>query len=436
MQVTPATDNMTDHHNATAVLAQPANARHSGQQLAGLLMISYYFPPANFIGASRPFRFAKYLRRMSYPVSVVTADHAPDIPGWECVSRRPGQVKANRTVKIASRVCALTQRLLPYNEQLPWLPHAVAAGSEIIRKHSARVVYSTSPPLVPHLAALVLKWRYGLKWIADFRDPLLGNTCRARRFASAYDSALEQLIFSQADLLTTVTDSIADSWRAKYPKWASKIQVMWNGFDPEEAIAAAAIPARPYKTIVHLGGMYAGRSPHRLLASLERLIQGGRLDPTTLRVRLVGSSDHDAVPLDRAPASTLVALGCLDCQNTAVPRPEAHRIMAEADYLLILEAPDNTTTVPGKLFEYIPVGRPIMALTAENSPVDRILSRSGLEYACLYPGDTESTIDRKVLQFLGSASDPLTPSEWFRNEFDSSQQVLHLAALLNRLVED
>jgi hypothetical protein len=424
---------MTDLHTATAASEQPVDTTHLGQKLPALLMVSYYFPPANFIGASRPFRFAKYLRRMSYPVSVVTSDHAPDIPCWECVARRPGQVTPKNTVKLASTLCALTQRLLPYNEQLPWLPHAVAAGSEIIRQRSTRVIYSTSPPLVPHLAALVLKWRYGLKWIADFRDPLLGNTCRARRFASPYDSALEQLIFSQADLITTVTDLIADSWRTRYPKWASKIQVMWNGFDPEEAVAAAAIPARPYRTMVHLGGMYAGRSPHRLLASLERLIQAGRVDPNALRLRLVGSSDRDAVPLDRPPASTLVALGCLDCQNSAVPRPDAHRIMAESDYLLILEAPDNTTTVPGKLFEYIPVGRPILALTAENSPVDRILSQSGLRHACLYPGETESTTDRKVIEFLEFDSGAVTPSAWFRNEFDSSQQVLNLAALINRL---
>jgi len=128
-----------------------------------------------------------------------------------------------------------------------------------------------------------------------------------------------------------------------------------------------------------------------------------------------------------------LALGCFECDNQTVPRPDAHRIMAESDYLLILEAPDNTTTVPGKLFEYVPIGRPIMALTAEKSPIERILSRSGLRYACLYPGEAESTADAKVLEFLESTSDPVTPSAWFRNDLDSSHQALQLAALLRRL---
>lgn len=404
------------------------------RSLPGLLMLSYYFPPANFIGAARPFRYAKYLRRMGYPVRVVTADHAPDTPEWPWVSRLPGQAPRNKMVTLAAALCAKIQRfLLPYNEQIVWLPHALAAASEIVRRDSPLVIYSTSPPLVPHLAALVLKWHCGLKWIADFRDPLLGNTSRNRKFAATYDSTLEQLIFSQADILTAVTERIAGSWRDRYPRWASKIEVMWNGFDPEDTIAASPIPARPHKIIVHAGNLYAGRSPHRLLASVERLVRAGRLHPGSVRFRFVGACDNGALPLDRPPASTLLDLGCLECHNQVVPREEAHRIMAESDALLILEAPDNTTTVPGKLFECIPIGRPILALTTENSSVDRILARSGLRYACLYPGEPDSTADRKVLEFLSLASDPVVPSAWFRDEFDASRQVLHLADMLNQL---
>jgi len=121
-----------------------------------------------------------------------------------------------------------------------------------------------------------------------FPRPPVGNTSRIRRFAAVYYSGLEQLIFSQADVLTSVTALVADSWRKRYPRWASKIQVMWNGFDSEETVAAAAIPARPYKSIAHVGSMYAGRSPHRLLAAVERIIQAGRLNPNTVRLLLSG----------------------------------------------------------------------------------------------------------------------------------------------------
>ncbi len=419
-----------------AVAFQPKALEHPAASLPGVLMLAYYFPPANFIGAARPFRFAKYLRRLGYSVSVVTTNHASDLADGDGVLRRPGPVPAKTAIEIASVLCSKVQRfLLPYNEQLPWLPHAVAAGSEMIVRHSPRIIYSTSPPLATQLAALVLKWRYGLKWVADFRDPLVGNPCRTRRFTSSYDSALEHLIFSQADVLIAVTDVVADSWRKRYPQWASKIQVIWNGFDPEDAVTAAPIPARPYRTMAHVGNMYAGRSPHRLLASFERLIRAGQLDPQAVRVRFIGPSDQGSLPLDRPPASTLMTLGCLEYHNHVIPRADALRTISESDYLLILEgdARGSIHTVPGKLFEYIPVGRPILALTAQNSPLDRILSQSGLHFACLYPEDTDATIDAKVLCFLESSTDPVTPSSWFRTEFDGAQQALKLAHLLERL---
>ena len=422
--------------SSSSEIALGESAAAGSQPLPGVLIVSYYFPPANFIGAARPFRYAKYLRRLGYPVSVVTAGHAPGLPGWNSVLRRPGDAPVKTAVRLAAALCAKVQRfLLPYNEQLPWLPHALSAAEETIRRRPPRIVYSTSPPLVPHLAALMLKWRHGLKWVADFRDPLVGNTCRVRKFAAGYDQALEHLIFANADVLTAVTDAAVDSWRVRYPRWASKFRVMWNGFDPDEAIRPLPVDGRPFKLMVHAGNMYAGRSPHRLLASIERLIRAGRLDPHALRLRFIGSVESDALPLDRPPAATLLALGCLDCRNEVVPREDAHRAIAESDYLLLLEAPDNTTTVPGKLFEYIPVGRPILALTAENSPVDRILARSGLPYACLYPADSESVTDAKVSKFFAMGSEPVTPSAWFQEEFDSSRQVSQLAALLNQLAE-
>jgi len=60
-----------------------------------VLMLAYYFPPQNAIGAARPYRFARYLRRMGTPVSVIcspvpkpgtrygerVSPHAPDDAG-------------------------------------------------------------------------------------------------------------------------------------------------------------------------------------------------------------------------------------------------------------------------------------------------------------------------------------------------------------------
>ena len=57
-----------------------------------------------------------------------------------------------------------------------WTPGAFGAAKQLLRKETISAVYSTFPSLNVHLVALALKKRCGLPWIADFRDPLSGNS--------------------------------------------------------------------------------------------------------------------------------------------------------------------------------------------------------------------------------------------------------------------
>jgi len=112
------------------------------------------------------------------------------------------------------------------------------------------------------------------------------------------------------------------------------------------------------------------------------------------------------------------------------------REIATADFLLLIDIVNLSNTgytVPAKIYDYILVGRPILALTDRDSPVDRILQQAGIHYACLYHTDTEGEIDRKLAAFLNLADDPRSPSAWFLENFDGQRQAGHLAALLDAL---
>ena len=178
---------------------------------------------------------------------------------------------------------------MPYNEKLEWVPHAVAASRDILKRASVQAVISTSPPVATHLAALRLKQRYGLKWLADFRDPILGNPGRPRRWARPYDAFLEKYILRHADIVTAVTDASADEWRRKYPGANRKIQVVWNGYDPEEAFGPLPIPERPYRLLSHVGVLYALRHPHAFMGSLGRLIRNGSFASGRVQVAVHGA---------------------------------------------------------------------------------------------------------------------------------------------------
>lgn len=109
---------------------------------------------------------------------------------------------------------------------------------------------------------------------------------------------------------------------------------------------------------------------------------------------------------------------------------------AQADYLLLLDLTNESNAgyaVPAKLYEYILVGRPILAITAPQSPVQRILEKSGVAYTCLHPADSAEQADEKICRFLGTPNFPTTPSDWFVENIDGSRQVKQLASILNRL---
>jgi glycosyltransferase involved in cell wall biosynthesis len=296
-------------------------------------------------------------------------------------------------------------------------------------------VLSTSPPVATHLAAAVLKKRHRIKWIADFRDPLLGNPFRTRKAAQVYDRAIETFILSYADIVLANTDTAAEMMRQRYPRQARKVRVLWNGYDPAESFGPSPLPQRDYRVIAHVGGLYGGRHPGVFLSSIERLIGRGVLDPSKIRIQLVGSLNLDDAWVKSKTFHILRDRGCLNYTEHRIPEPEARRVIAEADYLLLLDlnALDARVQTPAKLFDYLQVGRPILAFTAKESPAERILQKSGVPHGCVYSTDTPEYIDSKILDFFKLSTEPAPTSGWFKTHFSAPLQAKTLAALLDTL---
>jgi hypothetical protein len=338
-----------------------------------------------------------------------------------------------RQAWIAEKVQKL---LLPYDDRLPWVPHAVEAVNALMAKMPVSVIVSTSPPIATHLAALWLKRRHGIRWVADFRDPLYGNPGRSRRWGRLYDRAVERAIFQHADIVLAVTDTVRDQWKRDYPEWGEKFHLIWNGFDPSEGFGASPLPSRPHRVLTHAGVLYRLRHPHKVMASIERLVLQGRIDSERLRLRFVGHIEAESEFRALPPVAFLTAKGCLQMDGATVPRDTAMKEISTADFLFLIDIVNLENigyTVPAKLYDYLLVGRPILTITAPGSPVDRILAQSGVPYACIYHHDTDEEIDHKLDEFFRLSSAAVTPSAWFVDQFDGRRQAAALGAMLDSL---
>lgn len=396
-----------------------------------VILFAYYYLPDNTSGVQRAVRIAKYLPEFGFDPIVIagTRGGIATLPNVEHVPR-DGHYAPRHRVTMAR----FLQRIAPYNECLEWASHALNEAKRVKAQEPIHAVISTSPPLATHLAAMALKKRHGLIWVADFRDPLYGNPGRSRRWATPYDKAVERTIFASADHVVAVTDTVAAEWAARYPRLQSKFRTIWNGFDPEEILPVVPIPPRERRELAHVGVLYTQRHPYLLVIALDRLIRRGLIDPQSVRLRLVGPI-QDREHFESNPACvSLRKQDVLSIDSELIPRRQANQLIASSDYLLLIDIVNASQvgyTVPAKLYDYILVGRPILALTDRNSPVDRILACCGVPFTCLYNDDPESEIDNKLVRFFKMASDSVNPSAWFMENFDGRRQVKALADLLD-----
>ena len=397
-----------------------------------ILLLAFYFPPENASGAARPYRFYKYLRRLGYAVHVLTASPQDEGHPQENVVCVPGHTQRQRRRVLR----LLARRLLGHwvaDRSLSWALAAEEAAGRLVPEKSGWVVMSTSEPVISHVLGGLLKRQWGLRWVADFRDPLTGNPFRQRSgIRATFDALVEKWAFRNADALIANTDATLEMWKRKHPKYVSKMHVIWNGFDPEDGFGPAPTPPREYRLLVHAGTIYGARHPDILFSSLHRLIQRGVLSPNKFRVRMIGPMQRGWLR-DPETAASLVGWGCLEYDGLLVARREADQAIASADSLILLDshAEEGSVQVPAKLFDYVRVGRPILTTTTRNSPVDRLLSLSGVHYTSIYSDDSPEEVDQKILRFLTLPLEPVVAGKWFLEKFEAVSQTRQLAALID-----
>jgi hypothetical protein len=400
-----------------------------------VLMFAYHFPPENAVGGRRPFRFARYLPEMGYRCHVITAadqSSCPESPAEyvpDPFTCEPGRGLGWHVERVIRRF------FLPAVVGIRWSLRACEAARNFARANpNAEItVFSTFPPFGTHLAAWQFSRASGMKWIADFRDPMKMTEWVEgfSGFHRALSGWLERFFLRRADLVIANTDAMAEEWRVADPGRSSRIQLIWNGFDPEERIEPLPVPSRDYKLYSHVGELYSGRNITPLLESISRLIESGRLAAAHFRIRLLGNVDRHSMPpeafLQRARSQ-----GWLEILPDEVPRLEAQHVMQTSDGLLLVQ-PQSAIQVPGKLFDYVQIGRPVLAYVPTDTPIERVLSQSGIPYRCAYSNSSPQDMDTAVESFFSLPTDYTPMTDSFHRDFDSRMQTAKLVSLIDSI---
>lgn len=408
-----------------------------------ILILTYYYKHKNAMASVRAIKLAKYFARKGCDVTVLTSNqqdtwtkeyltpvadpkiteiYAPEVKQWGVIKgylnhrKKMGQARlANQASEPAKQP---TQSKKPglkakIKDFLGWLFYFTIAKQEDIcmfkglkKAYLAEnlpkydTVIATYPTFGAFRMGIWLKHRgYCKQLIADFRDPLYNPGFRSRKQEADYDLRCQKRILKSADRVVCVSQGIADGILQSTPGFPKPIDVITNGFDPED-VGENTLQVDFDKAKLHFvytGTLYHGkRCVDMLAAVLQKLIEEGKLSGEDFAFQYAGPDFSELL-------EQLKVYGLENCavNHGFVSREQAIAIQKQADALLLLTWNEKAYqgVVPGKLFEYMAIGTvPILALVTgdvADSEVARLVRESKAGVACeaANPGDSAALKD-------------------------------------------
>lgn len=434
--------------------------------MKSVLVIAYHFPPGGGPGVQRVLKHVTYLRECGWRPIVMTVENG-DFPARDesLLAKIPSDVHVVRvpilepydiyrsfmgrgTTAIDVNVNKSGDQRRGWKERVAewiratffipdarvgWMLTAVKAARRLVAEHNITAIYSSSPPYTCALIARSVKRATGLPWIAGFRDPWTEFLTTPYRWflPAAVDRSLERSVFTEADLVECAWTGIIDDAVRKYPRLdRTKFFHVPNGYDASD-FPNVSYTRNDRFTITYTGSMYGRRTPKAFLDALEYLADAGRIKPEDVHLRFVGRfGDEVHAMMDASRfAMSIERIGY-------VPHEESvgYVMKSEASLLIVDDAKESAEIVPGKVYEYLGIGRPVIALAPRGSAIEGLIhqTRAG---GCAPQSDVPAIAEiiGTLLDRWKQGQEMTNPDTHLITSFERRNAALQLAEHLNQL---
>jgi glycosyltransferase involved in cell wall biosynthesis len=360
-----------------------------------VLLITWCFPPLNHTASKRSGCFAKYLPQYGWRATVLCPEWTPDncVYDPEYVKNIPDSVRVHKVPYRSTEHLSLGPHLalkaynfffphlIPYN----WVHPAKEEISRIVAERTIDVIWSTFPGYggLPHTLASWASKKWGIPWVADFRDipeqmvRLIGEEKNDSlyRLRLITELPFEMKNIANAAEIVTVSQDLARRLSRRHRR---RVHVIPNGFDPDDFHA-------PPKTAFPKFNMTFGGTlsiPHRsnprpVLDAFARLIGKGLIDPHDVRLDFFGV---DPETLERAFSGNAYA-NLARCYQRVAAGEYIEKIQSSC-ILLQFASDRQKGIITSKIFEYLAADRPILSVPRDNGCIDALLKETNAGIAC------------------------------------------------------
>lgn len=388
-----------------------------------ILLVCNYFAPDNAIAAVRITKFAKYLKKAGYEVTVIAEQKTDslkdsilekDAEGIKVI-RASNSYKMMKIIEMYEKAIFRIRKkrfenlndrvkVNPKTGKKEFFPFQTAhpvIGSldyffEILRQHD--LLKGIEQVLPQYFDSDYFITSYGnlfglyvgrymhrkykdIPWIVDIRD----NICQSKFtpcYVKPYAKRLENIIWKEADCIIGVSKGICRRVPSRYRK---KVHCITNGYDMTDRDGMERSFHNKQMVFSYTGSMYGGlRNLEPYFRCMQELIEEGSIEADNIRILYAGRSS--AYEIFRTQAQSC-GMGDRCAYIGMLERKDALKLQMESDVLLVSTFDDQLDgggSITGKVLEYMSAGKPIIAIingTVSGSELGEMIKDGKLGFA-------------------------------------------------------
>lgn len=446
--------------------------------MRNVLVVCYDFPPGGGAGVKRTMKFVKYLPALGFRPTVLAVrdgnyelrdeklleEVSPEVVvhrAWTfetLYARRrkekllgssgKGQAAQPPHRALFSECAEMPRRLARYlkvpDSRILWLPAAFALGRNIIQREAIDVIYATGPSFTNHLLGAALGRWCRRPLVCDFRDawtadPMLRPGVPARLLC--IHARQEAFVIRQSQAVITTNPFVTEDFRKRYGENSGRrYETIYNGYDPDDYnLPSLKRDAADKLRVVYTGRLYGERSPKSFLEAVRLVLTRKPALRDRIEIVFVGSCEAFADGCRIEDYVSSMGLAGVVRLTGHLSRKESLARQAEADVLLCIigavpEAGRYTYGISGKIFDYLPWKRPILALADEGASATFLREHGiGLVFGLTDIAGVADYLTQKCQTCCeGIEPEPALDALW--EKYDTRNQTRQLANCLHSVI--
>ncbi len=275
-----------------------------------------------------------------------------------------------------------------------WYYPGVKGGTELFKHEKINAIVSIGPPHTSQLVGMSLSKKFNVPHYPVFIDPWVDiiyyKNFKRSKPTLTIDNYLERKVLLNSKEAVFVTKTMMEDYINKYEFLKEKSHVLYWGYNEDNFKNYSTEVNKQannmeMQTLVHAGNIFDFQNTPKFWERVKKEIESGR----KLEIKFIGTvSPGIKNTINKNGLSSYTEyLGFLPYEKMLAE-------LSKASYLLMCAT--EPRHVPGKLFEYLRTGKPIIAFGNDNNEVKKILEDANAGMMFRY--------DEDASEFFGNAN--------------------------------